>query len=156
VQPLVGNQLNLPSFAAAFSWIVSGITAPGVGGTQVAAELDDGSSKNAITLERASNGHLRFLIFSGGTAQANLDLGAVPNGTAFRARLNAPGSSFVATLDGSPLLMTTGSMPSQLTVARCGSDTTGDYWNGWLRESAFWAPTLLTNSQLQSASAQTP
>jgi hypothetical protein len=156
VQPLVGNQLNLPSFDAGLSWIVSGITAPGVAGTQVAAELDDGGSNNTITLERDSNGHLQFLIFSGGTAQAKLDLGAVPNGTAFRAGLNAQGGSFVATLDGSPLVMSTGSMPSQLTVARYGSDTTGDYWNGWLRESALWAPTLLTNAQLQSASAQAP
>jgi hypothetical protein len=156
MEPLVGNQLNLPNFATGFSWIVSGITAPGAAGTQVAAELDDGSSNNAITLERDSNGHLRFLIFSGGTAQANLDLGAVPNGTAFRAGLNAQGGNFVATLDGSPLVTATGSMPSQLTVARYGSDTTGDYWNGWLRESALWAPTLLTNAQLQSVSAQAP
>jgi hypothetical protein len=156
VQPLVGNQLNLPSFAKGFSWIVSGITALGMAGTQVAAELDDGSSNNAIALERDSNGHLRFLIFSGGTAQAKLDLGAVPNGTAFRAGLNARSSSFVATLDGGPLVMGTGSMPSQLTVARYGSDPTGDYWNGWLRESALWAPTLLTNPQLQSASTKAP
>jgi hypothetical protein len=150
VQPLVGNQLNLPSFDAGFSWIVSGITAPGAAGTQVAAELDDGSSNNTITLERASNGHLQFSIFSGGTAQAKLDLGAIPNGTAFRAGLNAQGKSFVATLDGSPLVMATGSMPSLLTVARYGSDTTGDYWNGWLRESALWAPTLLTNAQFKA------
>jgi hypothetical protein len=156
VQPLVGKQLNLPSFAAGLSWIVSGITAPGVAGTQVAAELDDGSSNNTITLERDPNGHLQFLIFSGGTAQAKLDLGAISDGTAFRAGLNAQGSSFVATLDGSRLVTGTGSMPSQLAVARYGSDTTGDYWNGWLRESALWAPTLLTNAQLQSASAQAP
>jgi hypothetical protein len=156
VQPLVGNRLNLPSFAAGLSWVVSGITAPGVAGTQVAAELDDGSSNNTITLERDSNGHLQFLIFSDSTAQANLDLGAVPNGTAFRAGLNAEGSSFVATLDGSPLVTGTGTMPSRLTVARYGSDTTGDYWNGWLRESTLWAPTLLTNAQLQDASAQAP
>jgi hypothetical protein len=156
VQTLVGSQLNLPSFAKGFSWIVSGITAPGLAGTQVAAELDDGSSNNAITLERDSNGHLGFLIFSGGTARTKLDLGAVPNGTSFRAGLNAEGRRFVATLDASPLVVGTGSMPSQLTVARYGSDTTGDYWNGWLRESALWAPTLLTNAQLQSASAQAP
>jgi hypothetical protein len=56
VQPLVGNQLNLPSFDAGLSWIVSG--------TQVAAELDDASSNNTITLERDSNDHLQFLIFS--------------------------------------------------------------------------------------------
>jgi hypothetical protein len=156
VQALVGNQLNLPSFVAGLSWIISGITAPGVAGTQVAAELDDGSSNNTITLERDSNGHLQFLIFSGGTSQAKLDLGAVPNRTAFRTGLNARGSSFVATLNGGPLVMGTGSMPSQLTAARYGSDTTGDHWNGWLRESALWAPTLLTNAQLQSASAQAP
>ena len=157
MQPLVGNQLNLPSFDAGLSWIVSGITAPGgVASAQVAAELDDGSSNNTITLNRDSNGHLQFLIFSGGTVQAKLDLGAVPSGTAFRAGLNAREGSFVATLDGGPLLMGSGSMPSQLTVARYGSDTKGDYWNGWLRESKLWAPTLLTNLQLQSASAQAP
>jgi hypothetical protein len=156
VQPLVSKQLNLPSFAAGLSWIVSGITAPGVAGTQVAAELDDGSSNNTITLERDSNGHLQFVIFSGGAAQAKLDLGAIPDRTAFRAGLNAQGSSFVATLGGSRLVIGTGSMPSRLTVVRYGSDTTGDYWNGWLRDSALWAPTLLTNAQLQSASAQAP
>jgi len=156
VQPLVGNQVKLPSFDAGLSWIVSGITAPALAGTQVAAELCDGSSNNTIILERDSNGHLQFLIFSGGTAQAKLDLGVVPNGTAFRAGLNAKGGSFFATLDGSPLVMGIGSMPSQLTVVRYGSDTTGDYWNGWLRESALWAPTLLNNAQLQRAAAQAP
>src|SRR5262249_23980256 len=50
VQPLVGNQLNLPKFAAGLSWIVSGITAPGTAGTQVAVELDDASSSKPITL----------------------------------------------------------------------------------------------------------
>jgi len=74
VQPLVGNQVKLPSFDAGLSWIVSGITAPAVAGTQVAAELCDGSSNNTIILERDSNGHLQFLIFSVGTVQAKLDL----------------------------------------------------------------------------------
>jgi hypothetical protein len=154
VQPLVGNQLKLPNFAAGLSWIVSGITAPGMAGIQVAAELADASSNNTITLERDSSGHLLFSIVSAGTTQAKLDLGAVPNRTPFRAGLNAQDSSFAATLDGGQLVTGTGAMPSQLTVARYGSDTTGDYWNGWLRESALWAPTLLTNAQLQSSSAQ--
>ena len=155
-QPLVGHQLHLPNFATGLSWVVSGITASGTWATQVAAELDDGSSANSVTLERTSNGHLQFLIVSGGFTQAALDLGAVADSTPFRVGLNSGHGFFAATINGGPLVVGTGSMPAQLTAARYGSDTLGEYWNGWLRESELWAPRLLSNAQLQVAAAQAP
>jgi hypothetical protein len=155
-QPLVGHQLHLPNFAIGLSWVVSGITASGTWATQVAAELAGASANNSITLERTSNGHLRFLIVSRGITQATLDLGAVADSTAFRVGLNAGHGSFAATINGGPLVVGTGSMPANLTTARYGSDTLGDYWDGWLRESKLWAPALLSNAQLQVAAAQAP
>jgi hypothetical protein len=155
-QPLVGDQLGLPNFAAGFSWVVSGITASGTWATQVAAELDDSSANNAITLERTSNGHLRFLVVSGGVKQATIDLWAVANNSAFRVGLNAGNNSFAATINGGPLVVRAGSMPASLTTARYGSDTSGDYWDGWLRESKIWAPARLSNAQLRVAAAQAP
>jgi hypothetical protein len=145
----------LTNFAADLSWIVSGITAPGISGTQVAAELNDGGANNRITLQRASNSHLEFLIVSGGVEQANLDLGAVPSGAPFRVGLNASPGSFAASLQGGALVKAAGSLPMSLTMARYGSDTLGDYWNGWLRESEVWFPGL-SNTQLRAAAGQLP
>jgi HYR domain len=138
---------GLPNFANGLSWIFSGITAPGTSTTQVAAELDDGSPNNRITLERASNGHLQFVVVSGGAMQATLDMGAVANRTAFRVGLNAKSSSFAATINGGTFVTGTGSMPASLTTARYGSDTTGNYWDGWLRESKLWASQIRLRAQ---------
>jgi hypothetical protein len=155
-QALAGSGPNLPNFVNGLSWVISGITAFGTAAApQVAAELDDGTSENAITLERLSNGHLEFVIVSGGSTEATLDLGPVANHTAYRVGLNASPHSFNATIGGGPLISGAGAMPATLTTARYGSDTLGDYWNGWLRESAIWAPAPLSNVQLQAAAAQT-
>jgi hypothetical protein len=155
-QPLVGPHFHLPNFATGLSWVVSGITASGTSATQVAAELDDASANNSIRLERSLNGRLQFLIVSGGITQATLDLGAVADSTAFRVGLNAGHRSFAASINGGPFVVGTGSMPARLTTARYGSDTFGNYWDGWLRESKLWAPALLSNAQLQVAVAQAP
>jgi hypothetical protein len=156
IQPLVGGRLHLPNFASGLSWVLSGITASGVLGTQVVAELDDSSASNAITLERAPNGHLQFLIVSGGITQVTLDLGAVADRTPFRAGINAKGGSFAASINGGSLVADTGAMPARLTTARYGSDTSGDYWDGWVRESELWAPAILSNSRLQAATTRAP
>jgi hypothetical protein len=156
-EALAGSGLNLPIFANGLSWVISGITPPGnTTDPQVAAELDDGTAENAITLERISNGHLEFLVVSGGVTEATLDLGPVPNHAAFRVGVNAGLSSFTASIGGGPLISGAGAMPATLTTARYGADTLGDYWNGWLRESGIWGPTPLSNAQLQAASAKAP
>jgi hypothetical protein len=92
---------------------------------------------------------------SGGVEQANLDLGEVPSGAPFRVGLNASPGSFAASLQGGALVKAAGSLPMSLTMARYGSDTLGDYWNGWLRESEVWFPGL-SNAQLQAATGQLP
>jgi hypothetical protein len=155
-QPLVDQRLDRLNFATGLSWVVSGITASRTPALRVAAELDDASAYNSITLERNSNGHLQFLIVCSGMTQATLDLGAVADGAAFRVGLNASQSSFAATLNGGPLVKGAGCMPTGLTTVRYGSDTLGDYWDGWLRESKVWAQALLSNAQLQVAAAQAP
>ena len=118
-QPLVGlsqprphgeaaRRAGVTNFAAGLSWVISAITAFGTSATQVAAELDDGSADNRITLERASNGHLQIVIVSGGVTQANLDLGVIANSTAFRVGVNARQKSFAASINGGPLVTGTG------------------------------------------------
>ena len=47
-------------------------------------------------------------------------------------------------------------MPAILTTARYGSDTSGNFWDGWLRQSTIWAPTRLSNARLRAAAAQAP
>jgi hypothetical protein len=156
IQPLVNPQTPFPHLARGLSWVVSAITAPVTLATQVAAELDDGTSNNAITLERLANGHLQFRIVSNGLAQSSLDLGVVADATAFRVGLSARNHSFSATLNGASLVVKSDGMPASLTTIRYGSDTSGDYWDGWMRQSELWAPSLLSNTQLKTAAAQTP
>jgi hypothetical protein len=153
--PDVATQPLVPIRSSGLSWVVSAITASAIAGTQVAAELDDGTGSNRITLQRASDGHLRFLIVSGGAEQATLDLGSVGSSVAFRAGVNAGHGSFAASLNGSPPVKTTGSLPASLTSVRYGSDMLGDYWNGWLRESEVWSPKL-SNPQLRNETAKAP
>jgi hypothetical protein len=144
-----------PNFARGISWIVSGITAPGNSATQIAAELDDGSAHNRIVLQRTLDSHLQFLIVSGGVKQSTLDLGAVGNGTAFRAGFSAIDGLPIASLDGNPIVYGSGHLPARLTTVRYGSDTLGDYWNGWLRQSEIWC-FRMSNTQLRAAAAKAP
>jgi hypothetical protein len=153
--PEVATQPLIVRLSEGLSWVVSGITAPEIAATQVAAELDDGSANNRITLQRASDGHLQFLIVSRGVKQATLDLEAVANSAAFRAGLSASNGSYAASIDGSPVVKASGSLPASLITARYGSDTLGDYWNGWLRESEVWSPRI-SNTQLRAATAKAP
>ena len=155
-QSLVQQGSKLPNFARGFSWIVSGITAPATSATQVAAELDDATANNVIALQRIASGHLQFRIVANGLAQTPIDLGALADNTAFRVGLNAGNHAFSATINGGLLVVSQGALPASITTARYGSDTTGDYWNGWLRQSELWAPVLLSNAQLRLLAAQTP
>lgn len=143
------------SFPAGISWIVSGITAPGTAGTQVAAELDDGTAQNRIVLQRTTDGHLHFLIAAAGRTKATLDLGSVANSTAFRAGLSAIQGFAAASLNGSLIARAGCSLPASLTTARYGSDTGGDYWNGWLRQSEVWS-SRMSNTQLQTEAGRAP
>jgi hypothetical protein len=143
------------NLAAGISWIVSGITAPGIAGTQVAAELDDGAAQNRIVLQRTTDGHLQFLIAAAGRPEATLDLGALPNSTAFRAGLSAIHGFAAASLDGGSIVNAGCSLSASLTTARYGSDRLGDYWNGWLRQSEVWF-SRMSDNQLQTETSKAP
>lgn len=144
-----------PNFAHGISWIISGITAPGNPATQVAAELDDGSAHNRIALQRTLDSHLEFVIVSRGVQQSTLDLGVVADNTAFRAGLSAIDGFANASLDGNSIVSADDHLPASLTTARYGSDTLGEYWNGWLRQSEVWS-SRMSKTQLQTETARAP
>jgi hypothetical protein len=143
------------NFARGISWIVSAITASGNSGTQVAAELDDGSAHNRIVLQRTLDSHLEFLIVSADIKQSTLNLGPVPNNTTFRAGFSAIDGFATASLDGHSIVTAHDHLPTSLTTVRYGSDTLGEYWNGWLRQSEVWA-SRMSNTQLQAEAAKAP
>jgi hypothetical protein len=115
--------------ATANTFVISGRTARGNSGNQVALQIDDGSESNRYRLVRDASNVFRFIVTVGGVEQCNLNLGTVANRTIFKVAIRAKGGDFAASLNGGGVITSaSGTLPTVTTV-RPGMSFTGEWWN---------------------------
>jgi hypothetical protein len=108
---------------------VTGRTASG-SGTQVFWQLDDGTDNERIRIVRDSSNNMRCIVTDGGVEQANINLGAVANNTAFRVALAWAANDIAACLDGGSVSTDTGATIPTVTTLRIGYSSAGEQCNG--------------------------
>jgi hypothetical protein len=143
---------DTPSFAtSAVNWsatnnsfIFEATTARGTG-TQTLFQAGDAT--DGMTLYRNSSNEIHFLVKVAGVTQADLNLGAVANMTAFKLAVRAKANDFAASLNGGAVVTdVSGSLPT-VTTLRVGNSAAGEQWNAWVK-TAVIIPEALTDATL--------
>lgn len=131
--------------------VLSATTALGAG-TQTLWQWDDGTANNRIRVYRDSSNNIHFVVTSGGVDQADLNLGAVANNTAFKIAARWNTNSFGASLNGgAESTDVSGSVPTGLTTIRLGSDSTpGNFWNSTIKRETIFASDAINTRTLST------
>lgn len=137
----IGSELNSSSFGL----FVSART--GYDQDCVVYQIDDDTEDERVRIARVS-GNITVIVTAGGVEQANIDLGAVADNTAFTVSIGLEEDSLGASLDGGTIITDSSvTMPSGIDVRRVGQDTTGSYWNSTVKRVALY-PTRGTNAEI--------
>jgi len=99
-------------------------------GTHVYAQMDDGTANERCRIVRDSSGDVRFIVTDGGVEQANLNLGAVADGAAFKVAASWKANDFAASLNGGAVVTDTGGTLPTVTTLRFGNGHSGEQANG--------------------------
>jgi hypothetical protein len=99
-------------------------------GTHVYASLDDGTANERFRIVRDSSGDVRFIVTDGGVEQANLNLGAVADGAAFKVAASWAANDFAASLNGGAVVTDTGGTLPTVTTLRFGNGHSAEQSNG--------------------------
>lgn len=101
---------------------------------QVFWQWDDGTLNNRIRIVRDNARALRAIVTSGGTVQANLNLGTVADGAMFKVAFAWNTADFSASLNGAAVVTAAaGTVPPGLTTIRLGSSITDNHCWGFIR-----------------------
>lgn len=122
--------------------VVSGVTPSAASGNKVVAQWGTDSERNRVRIVWDATSHLRVIVTSGNSEQANLDLGVVNASTAFTVRLGVASDNVSATLDGAaPVTDTVATYPAmgRLWIAR---SVTGETWDGSVNRVSVFASRL--------------
>ena len=128
---------------------VSGRTALGTSGDQVVWQADDGDENERIRIVRDSSDVMRCIVTNGGVEQANLNLGAVADDTAFTVALAFQASDFAANLDGGAEVTDSAGTVPTVTTIRLGQDSSGNHMFGTIARATVWSR-FLTDAERQS------
>lgn len=140
-----------PSIATAGTLYFSGIT-PAGSGTQVIAQIDDGTDNNRYRLVRDASNAIRFIVTTGGVEVCNINTGTVANSTAFKVAAAWAANDFEACLNGGATVTdVTGTLPT-VTTLRIGSSSAGEQMNGTEKQLAL-LPYRKAGSVLQTMTA---
>jgi hypothetical protein len=107
-----------------------GYAAIGPGGTQTYVSFDDGTASEQIRIVRDSSNDMRFIVTDGGVDQANINLGAVANGAAFKIAASWTANNFIGALNGAAQAPDTGGTLPTVTTLRLGTDVTTSQADG--------------------------
>lgn len=139
--------------ATAGSALLHATTAPGSGAVQVPFELDDGTANERILWFRNSaNQSLTYYVRDGGADQVVITTSATANNSAQKAAIAWAANDFAYSRNGGAASTdTSGTLPT-VTTLRIGSSSSGEYWNGPIRELRAYN-IRKTNAQLVAMSA---
>lgn len=133
--------------------VIQARTAPGISGSQVCSQLDDGTEGNRVRVERNASREIRVIFTNASTEIANLDMGVVADSTTFLLALRWEANNFGASLNGGTVVTDTGgAVPTGMDTLRFGRDTAGEEWFGHLQRNTIY-PTAVSDESLQTLSA---
>lgn len=139
-----GNWFN----SAEGTFFLEGIAPPGiatsVGQSPRLIEISDGTNSNRmIAVRNTGDSNFRFIVTSGGAAQADLVTGAFANNTLARFAFAYRGNDIAAVQGGAGVLADASATLPTVTQLRLGARTASDgFWNGTLRRLHYWSQRL--------------
>lgn len=141
-----------PWSATAGTLLLTGTT-PGGAGTQVIAQVDDGTENNRFRIVLDSSNNVRFIVTTSSVEVCNLNLGTVANSTAFKVAAAWAANDFAASLNGGAVgTDSSGSLPTVTSLKIGKSSTSGEEWGGYVGK-LMELPVRKPNADLQTMSA---
>lgn len=121
-------------------------------GTQVLAQLDDGTANNRVCVYRDTSRGMTVLVIAGGVTVATLALGALGDAADGRVSLSVKGGLVAGALNGgAPVFASPAALPAGLTTYRPGNDHgAANQWGGWMPRHTYF-PRAVAPSDLQAA-----
>jgi hypothetical protein len=122
-----------------FSFRLAATTPAAASGNKVALQWGTDGERYRVRLVWDASKHLRLIVTTAGTEQANLDLGTVDTSTQFELEASIGANRISARLDGGDELLDTSATVPSVGLFWIGRSHTGENWDGTFHHLAVWS-----------------